>query len=365
MSNVHRLNIPAAQPNVASGLIDQLSAIIAVQTEIAAARLELDGIMQLVCARAQELAHADGGIVELADGTDMVYRAATGLAASHLGTRMDSTHSLSGLCVRTGQVLRCDDSETDPRVDREACRRVGLRSMIVVPLVHQGQSVGVLKVMAAQPNGFDNSDAHTLQLLAGLIGSAMGNASKHETQEDMLKALEANNRKLEEMATTDGLTGLANRRHFDDALRMAHAAQFRSGHPLSLLMIDVDKFKSYNDTYGHQGGDDILQQVGRTLRQTVRAHELVARYGGEEFAVILPGAGPQEAMGLAERLRAAIESANWPQRAVTISLGAATSTDATCDPEELVHTADAALYQSKADGRNRATHKTCGQPASA
>jgi diguanylate cyclase (GGDEF)-like protein len=353
------MSIVAEAPRRGGAAADEVSlltAIIGVQTEIAVARLDLDEIMALVARRAHELTRADGAVVEMAEGADMVYRAASGSAAGHVGVRVVAGSSLSGLCVRTGEILRCDDSETDPRVDLAACRRVGLRSMIVVPLLHDGRSVGVLKVLSAAPSGFGASDAHTLQLLAGLIGAALGQSAERQARQRLMDELERANRRLEELSNTDGLTGLSNRRHFDNALRDAFAQEARRRGVLSLILIDVDHFKSFNDTHGHPAGDEVLRAVGSTLRKDVRAHEVVARYGGEEFAVILPGSAAAASITLATRLRAAVASAPWPLRPITIILGVATTAADTDGPPALLAQADAALYRSKQQGRNRVTH---------
>lgn len=333
-----------------------LNAIIGVQTEIAEARLNLDEVMNLVATRAQELTHADGAAVEMADGNVMVYRAALGLAAGHVGVRIKAEGSLSGLCVKTREVLRCDDSETDPRVDLKACREIGLRSMIVVPLFHETRSVGVLKVLSAQTAYFNEVDVHTLQLLAGLVGTALGRSEEHKIRQRLMAELEEANKRLEQLATTDGLTGLANRRTFDTALRDSFALEERRGCPLSLVMIDIDFFKQYNDSFGHPAGDLLLKAVAASIRQETRSHELVARYGGEEFAIILPGSDAAAARALAERLRRTVETFSESLRPVTISLGIATSGRATLSPEHLLAEADAALYHSKHHGRNRITH---------
>lgn len=114
--------------------------------------------MQQVAHEAQDMTRAAGAIIELAEHDVMVYRAAVGAAASQLGLRIPKAGSLSGLCVETGAVLRCDDADVDPRVNREACRKVGLRSMVVVPLVHDAASVGVLKVVSPAPGHFTDGD---------------------------------------------------------------------------------------------------------------------------------------------------------------------------------------------------------------
>jgi transcriptional regulator with GAF, ATPase, and Fis domain len=152
---------------------ERLRAIIATQHAVATAPRDLQTVMNTLVERARELTGADGAVIELAEGDWMVCKAASGTAASHVGVRVAIASSLTGQCVREGRLLRCDDSETDPRVDREACRKVGLRSMIVVPLRHAGQVVGVLKVLSGRPGVFGNEVADMLELMSGLLAAAM------------------------------------------------------------------------------------------------------------------------------------------------------------------------------------------------
>ena len=164
---------------------------------------------------------------------------------------------------------------------------------------------------------------------------------------------------LEQLATRDGLTGLANRRCFDDTLRAEWARAQRQQQPLSLLMVDVDNFKAYNDVNGHIGGDECLQRIASAVASEMRANDLVARYGGEEFAVILPNQALKGAAIVAERVRERVERLRLPNgqvagQHVTVSIGAATALAAPdTQPNELVATADAALYRAKHMGRNR------------
>jgi diguanylate cyclase (GGDEF)-like protein/PAS domain S-box-containing protein len=163
---------------------------------------------------------------------------------------------------------------------------------------------------------------------------------------------------LEQLATRDGLTGLANRRCFDDTLNAEWARALRQVQPLSLLMVDVDNFKAYNDAHGHLGGDECLKRVARAVASEMRANDLVARYGGEEFAVVLPNQSLKGAAIVAERIRSRVEQLQLPCRFaaghVTVSIGAAT---AIAGPDnhanQLVAIADAALYRAKHLGRNR------------
>lgn len=144
---------------------ERLFRIVTLQNEIVTQTMDLQAAMQLITEHTQALTCAEGGIVEMLDGEEMVYRAASGVAAPHLGLRLKAANSLSGLCLRENAVLKCDDSEVDERVDRAACRRVGLRSMVVVPLRHNGQAVGVLKVMSSRVDAFNEENVATLQLM--------------------------------------------------------------------------------------------------------------------------------------------------------------------------------------------------------
>jgi diguanylate cyclase (GGDEF)-like protein len=161
--------------------------------------------------------------------------------------------------------------------------------------------------------------------------------------------------KLEELATTDALTGLKNRRKFDASIDAEWRRATRQNMPLALLMIDADDFKSYNDTFGHQAGDQILVGIAICISDTVRrAGDCAARYGGEEFAVLLPGLSPEEALGVAEAIRLKVQQWSDGPTVTTVSIGVASLTPAaTMEWSELVKAADKALYAAKANGRNQ------------
>lgn len=162
--------------------------------------------------------------------------------------------------------------------------------------------------------------------------------------------------KLEELASRDGLTGLKNRRAFQDRMEMEFERARRYGNPLSIVLLDVDKFKQYNDTYGHPAGDLVLKTVAHLLEATVRDSDFVARYGGEEFVLILPHTPGEAAARVAERCRSRIEGHHWPDRQVTASFGIATlHAGVNLNRDEFVKAADDALYASKANGRNCVT----------
>lgn len=161
------------------------------------------------------------------------------------------------------------------------------------------------------------------------------------------------NARLEALATTDGLTGLLNARAFHDRLREECARALRHGRSLSLVLLDVDRFKAYNDDFGHPAGDEALRRVGETLRGQTRGYDVAARYGGEEFALLLPNTSGHEATLVADRARRAVADQDWPLRGVTVSAGVAELPRHTEAAEALLEAADRALYVAKSSGRDR------------
>ncbi|NUO77971.1 MAG: GGDEF domain-containing protein [Lysobacter sp.] len=317
----------------------RLLQVIETQTEIARLGLDLGGVMELVTRRAQTLTGAVGAVVELAEGDDMVYRAASGIAESSLGLRLRRSASLSGACVAVGAPLNCEDSETDPRVDREACRRVGLRSMIVVPLKHHQTVVGVLKVMGATPSEFGAQELRVLDLMSGLIGAAMYHAARYETDE------------LFHQATHDALTGLPNRALFYDRLRHCLAQAQRDQRRIGILNLDMDGLKPVNDRMGHRAGDAALVEFAARVRGSARSGDTVARVGGDEFGVILPSIDHRDgAVAQAQRLAESLtppfayDDGEIPLQA---SIGCAIYPDDGEDLGELLHKADQAMYSAK------------------
>jgi diguanylate cyclase (GGDEF)-like protein len=306
-----------------------LLAIIQTQTEIAASDLDLDAVMQLIASRGQELTRASAGVIEIADGDEMVYRVTTGEATPFLGVRLKMASSLSGLCVAEGQVLRSDDTSADPRVDAEACRRVNARSMLCVPLVHREETVGVLKVYSPAVGNFVEGDVETLELLSGLVAAHMSHAS--------LYAAEVHD------GRHDALTGLPNRRAYEERLPVEIARATRYGWPLSLCLLDLDGFKQINDTLGHPAGDRALQQVAALLDESRLADDSF-RIGGDEFAILMPQTDREEAELAAVRLSKSIKEIGMSDGSLGASFGVAEGAN---DPAVLHAMADERLLAAK------------------
>lgn len=185
--------------------------------------------------------------------------------------------------------------------------------------------------------------------------------ARNEELTQLRLVLETTNQRLKRLVAIDALTGIANRRHFDRSLDRELRRARRDAHPLSLIFLDLDEFKRYNDTYGHSRGDDVLRTVAQTLDETFRrGGDFVARYGGEEFAVVLPGVDARRAALYAERLRRRVWRLAIPYGAsattdrVTISGGVATvSPPLIATPDQILRAADKALYRAKCLGRNQ------------
>jgi len=317
----------------------QLLSVIQTQTAIAKLGLDINAVMTLVAEQVQLITHAKGAIVELAEEGDMVYRAVSNGANQFLGLRLKMDSSLSGLCIAQNTTLYCKDSETDERVDREACRRVGLRSMAVVPLIHCDEPIGVLKIYSERVNAFKESDINLLTLMSELIAAAMYYASKFGAQE------------LYKLATQDQLTGLANRALFLDCLRQGVEQAKRTQKLLGILIIDMDGLKPINDQYGHRLGDEALKEIGKRIVNTTRHDDLVARLGGDEFAVILSSLGDQE---LAKKvMNRIVEACGLPFVFENVKLTMGASVGLALFPEDgielnkLIEFADLKMYEHK------------------
>jgi two-component system chemotaxis family response regulator WspR len=244
------------------------------------------------------------------------------------------------------------------------------RTPIIVLSTHEEPTVK-RDAFAAGANDYLVKLPDRIELIARLRYHSLAYWSQIERDEaylalrDSQAQLLAANRELQRLTNVDGLTGLSNRRYFNEYIEAEWKRALRTPAPLSILMIDVDHFKQYNDTYGHLAGDEVLKQVARAIKDGCkRSTDLAARYGGEEFAAILPGTLASELPFLAENLRRSVEALRLAHPAsstspfVTISIGGATVVPQTSQAlAELIDAADKALYRAKHAGRNRAAFR--------
>ncbi len=271
-------------------------------------------------------------IFEPADDDALVATAAFG--AVTLGTRIaTSAPSATASVYRSGRPLFVADAASHPLVAPELAAQCGSRSLHFQPVIADGVVTGVIAVAWSEPlAALPPRVAQALELLADETAVAL--------EHDLLLS------RLALLATTDSLTGLPNRRAWDDRLGQLLTRARRTGEPLTVAMIDLDHFKAFNDTHGHVRGDALLATTSRRFAAQLREVDLLARWGGEEFAVALPHCTADEAAAILQRLRGEVSHGQ------TCSVGHATW-DGRETPEHLLARADAALYDAKATGRDR------------
>lgn len=211
-------------------------------------------------------------------------------------------------------------------------------SVLAVPMVWEGTAKGMI-VMYGKPGKELLQYEELAFALAKRVEAGLSAASKYK--------------EAQHTAVTDKLTGLYNKHYFNETFKkeVARAAKFKR--PTGLLIFDIDNFKSYNDTYGHPEGDKLLAEMGLLLKSTVGAIDTTCRYGGEEFVVVLPETKPEHTLAVAERIRAAVDGKDFPNRKTTISVGCVTCMNSSVSPEFMLKEADRAMYKSKHLGKNR------------
>jgi diguanylate cyclase (GGDEF)-like protein len=213
----------------------------------------------------------------------------------------------------------------------------GVRGWLVAPLTTRGHGAGVVVAVSTTDDEFDQADLDMATALVGQGASAYANARLFA--------------QVHQLATTDGLTGVYNRRHFNELARRQVSIARRNHRPLAAMMVDIDHFKKVNDTYGHGTGDEVIRAVAQTLQGRIRDPDVMCRYGGEEFAVIMSEVHG-DALEIADRLRATVAAHAVGEVRVTVSIGVA-ELKPDDDLEGLLARADEALYAAKAAGRDR------------
>ena len=228
---------------------------------------------------------------------------------------------------------------------------LGAISTLCIPLSAQGETLGMLHASGPVDGGEDDNDATIIELMGEQMALAIANLRLRET--------------LRQQSLRDPLTGLFNRRYFEESLRREMLRCERRRLPLALLVLDIDHFKSFNDSQGHSAGDAVLAHVGRCVASLVRAEDMACRYGGEEFTIVMPETDAASGVARAEAIRRAVSQQTISHNGrtlgpVTVSIGVAAFPHDGVTPELLFEVADAALYQAKAEGRNRVLHAAAG-----
>lgn len=297
--------------------------------------------------------------------------------------RKPLTSGLFGWAVEHADSVLIENWSEAPEAVRQRAEQTDKEtgSLLTVPLIEAGEVIGLLSVQHTRPSAYSEADLHLIRQLAEHVSAAVADARAFEDlesyrqnleervaertqelqdanreKERLIAALNERSRTLERESQEDPLTGIANRRHFNQRLSDEIAAARAAGQPLTLAVADLDHFKIVNDRLGHAIGDEVLRRAAEIMRRQCRAVDLVARIGGEEFALVLTGMTREVATGYCDLLRRAFESNDWrsihPHLRVTLSIGIS-QWDGSADPAALLQAADVQLYRAKNAGRNR------------
>lgn len=311
--------------------------------------IELDTLLGAILKSAMSFTEMPAGSVALYDNRsgELTLRAHAGLSSEFTarGTWVVTPGDLTDQLLRRDEILFNEDTEQTDLSNNPLALQEGIRSQICIPLVTKGSIHGIMYLYAFEPRRFEQGRASLITVLASFAAMSIENAKlHHETRQ---------------MAITDALTGLHNRRYFEKVLPQELERARRHGLTLSLLLIDADNFKKFNDTYGHPMGDRILATIGLCLGKVLRSIDFAFRYGGEEFVVILPETSKDSARMVAERIRQRVIAdsrkvlCSGMTDPVTVSTGIACYPQDAADGGELVTLADSLLYQAKGTGKNR------------
>lgn len=311
--------------------------------------IDLDPLLEAILESAMRFTDMPAGSVALYNSRtgQLTLRAHVGLSHEFVAcdTWVVTPGGLTDQLIRQEEILFVEDTEKVAFFKNPLAVHEGIRSLICIPLVTKGGIQGILYLDDFNPRVFDPSRMSLLSVLASFAAMSIENATLHQ--------------ETRQMAITDVLTGLYNRRYFDKVLPQELERSRRYGLSLSILLIDADDFKKFNDTYGHPMGDRILATIGQTIKKVLRTVDFAFRYGGEEFIIILPEASIKSARKAAERIRKQIIIDSRKilcsdlAEPVTVSTGIACYPRDAEDAKALVALADSLLYQAKGAGKNR------------
>jgi diguanylate cyclase (GGDEF)-like protein len=315
--------------------------------------LDLDTVLQAILTSAMRFAETPAGSIALYHDAkqELALHAHSGLTSDFVkNERWEVTPGgLTEQVLRAGEIFFIEDTAQTPFFKNPIAIKEGIRSLVCVPLIFQHRIMGILYLDDFVPRSFDREKLNLLSILASFAAMAIHNATLHKQT------------KL--MTITDGLTGLYNHRYFKQYFKQEMLRAKRYHKPFSIIMLDVDDFKSYNDSFGHALGDELLANLGALILHTVRGVDVAFRYGGEEFIVILPETCLDKAILAAERLRQSVERGTAGKvvpgatRGVTVSIGVASYPENADKMDELFNIVDSLLYRAKRCGKNKVYHQ--------
>jgi diguanylate cyclase (GGDEF)-like protein len=335
--------------------IQESTSVLSVVTDFNRAigpELESQGLHRAILMKTAELVQAEQASLMIFDDTsqELSIKCVKGLNEKIVQSlRIKPGDWVAGFVFETGRGLLIKNVDDDSRFSQRQRARYRTKSLICVPLKIDQRKIGVINLTdKVSGESFDENDLKLVESIASQASVALDRTDFYKMSEDLRK-----------ISITDPLTDLYNRRFFQDRISEEIERARRHSHSVSLIMLDIDNFKNYNDTYGHLAGDEALRLTAGIIKNSVRNIDLVARYGGEEFAVILPVTEILAARDIAERIRSGVASRYFPDDALraavklTASLGIASFPQQADTMLELIGNADKALYMAKITGKNR------------
>ena len=318
--------------------------------QVVISSLEMDEVLQNILYSAMSVIDMPAGSIALynASTQELELHAHAGLSDNLIAHEKWKVKpgGLTHEILEKGELFIVNDTESAAFFNNPLAIEEGIRSIIAIPLKIHKRTIGVLYLDDFKPREFAEDKLELLSILSSFATMSIDHARLHE--------------RTLQLACTDGLTGLYNHRQFKKMFKEEVARASRYGKSLSIILMDVDDFKKFNDTYGHPNGDIVLQEMANMLRELLRGSDKIFRYGGEEFVALLPETPLDQAKKVAERIRIFVETESplflthiTKTHGVTVSVGVAALPEDGSDAAGLLKTVDDLMYQAKREGKNK------------
>ena len=355
--------------DVAERLAQEM-AIIAEIGKVIDSTLDTEEVYERFAAETQKLIPFDSLTINLYNSREntlcVAYVSGLDIDGRRKGDPLVPEGSLSEAVIRTRTSLRVQPAGIDEIVGRfprlTPYFQAGLRSIMCVPLVYRDRVIGVLHYRSKKPNAYTEQDLRLAERIGEQIAGAIANAQLYAGLKKTEQALKESEQRYRELSIIDDLTQLFNSRHFYVQLKIELDRSNRYGHPLTLLLLDLDNFKAFNDAYGHVEGDQVLWRLGQVVKRCLRETDFAYRYGGEEFTILLPMTTCADGVVIAERIRTEFKKERFSPEPgqeihLTVSIGLA-QYKAKEEMKAFVHRVDQWMYQGKKNGKDR----VCPEP---